>query len=90
MTLVGSATQVVRDDSYRKKRNGPEPRSTRPFSALQAAPWERASAAPVSGQVGGQVVMVIPQRAAGVEENVLLLEYQRVLAAVRRARPGRS
>ncbi|MEV5378616.1 hypothetical protein AB0L26_21970 [Streptomyces nondiastaticus] len=29
---------------------------------------ERASAAPMPGQVGGQAVMLIPQRAPGVEE----------------------
>ncbi|MFI2078149.1 MULTISPECIES: hypothetical protein [Streptomyces] len=47
---------------------------------------ERASAAPTAaGQVGGQAVILIPQRAPGVEEVTLPPEYQRILAAVRQA-----
>jgi hypothetical protein len=46
---------------------------------------ERASAAPMPGQVGGQAVMLIPHRAPGVEEDTLPPDYQRILAAVRRA-----
>ncbi len=43
---------------------------------------ERASAAPIPGQVGGQTVMLIPHRAPGVEEAALPPDYQRILAAV--------
>ncbi|MFG2133214.1 hypothetical protein ACGFNV_36360 [Streptomyces sp. NPDC048751] len=46
---------------------------------------ERASAAPVSGQVGGRSVTLIPHRAPDVEESTLPLDYQRILAAVRQA-----
>jgi hypothetical protein len=46
---------------------------------------ERAETAPVPGQVGGQTVMMIPHRAAGVEETALPADYQRILAAVRQA-----
>ncbi|MFD7628977.1 hypothetical protein ACFV7Q_23590 [Streptomyces sp. NPDC059851] len=46
---------------------------------------ERASAAPMSGQVGGQAVMLIPHRTSDVEEATLPPDYQRILAAVRQA-----
>ncbi|PSJ30761.1 hypothetical protein B7P34_01405 [Streptosporangium nondiastaticum] len=44
---------------------------------------ERASAAPMPGQVGGHAVMLIPHRTPDVEEAVLPPDYQRLLAAVR-------
>jgi hypothetical protein len=46
---------------------------------------ERASVAPVPGQVGGRAVMLIPHRTSGVEEATLPPDYQRILAAVRQA-----
>ncbi|MCM2388171.1 hypothetical protein [Streptomyces albipurpureus] len=46
---------------------------------------ERAETAPVPGHVGGQVVRLIPHRAAGVEETALPPDYQRILPAVRQA-----
>ncbi|MFP3989522.1 hypothetical protein U9R90_18995 [Streptomyces sp. E11-3] len=46
---------------------------------------ERAETAPVPGHVGGQAVMMLPHRAAGVEETALPPDYQRILAAVRQA-----
>ncbi|MFD8525211.1 hypothetical protein ACFV2D_35150 [Streptomyces capillispiralis] len=46
---------------------------------------ERASAAPVPGQVGGRAVMLIAHRTTDVEESVLPPDYQRILAAVRQA-----
>ncbi|MET9887633.1 hypothetical protein ABZZ20_31765 [Streptomyces sp. NPDC006430] len=46
---------------------------------------ERASAAPVPGQVGGRAVMLIPHREPGVEETMLPPGYQRILTAVRQA-----
>ncbi|MFF1461412.1 hypothetical protein [Streptomyces sp. NPDC058330] len=46
---------------------------------------ERASAAPMPGQVGGRAVMLIPHRTSGVEETTLPPDYQRILAAVRQA-----
>ncbi|MEU5108437.1 hypothetical protein AB0H07_40315 [Streptomyces sp. NPDC021354] len=46
---------------------------------------ERASAAPMPGQVGGQAVMLIPHRTSGLEEATLPPDYQRILAAVRQA-----
>jgi hypothetical protein len=46
---------------------------------------ERASAAPLPGQVGGQAVMLIPHREPGMEETTLPRDYQRILAAVREA-----
>ncbi|MEV5758297.1 hypothetical protein AB0L61_16185 [Streptomyces tendae] len=46
---------------------------------------ERASAVSAPGQVGGQAVMLIPHRGAGVEEATLPPGYQRILAAVRQA-----
>ncbi|MFF3139990.1 hypothetical protein [Streptomyces mirabilis] len=46
---------------------------------------ERASAAPMSGQVGGQAVMLIPHRTPDVEETMLPRDYQRIVAAVRQA-----
>ncbi|MBT2398255.1 hypothetical protein J7E89_20320 [Streptomyces sp. ISL-100] len=46
---------------------------------------ERASAAPVPGQVGGQAVMLVPHRTSGVEEAALPPDYQRILTAVRQA-----
>ncbi|WP_344031518.1 hypothetical protein [Streptomyces luteireticuli] len=44
---------------------------------------ERASAAPVPGQVGGRAVMLVPHRAP--EEAMLPPGYQRILVAVRQA-----
>ncbi|MFD9630317.1 hypothetical protein [Streptomyces violascens] len=46
---------------------------------------ERASAAPMPGQVGGRAVMLIPHRTPDVEEAMLPRDYQRILAAVRQA-----
>ncbi|WP_176710356.1 hypothetical protein [Streptomyces sp. Wb2n-11] len=46
---------------------------------------EHASVAPAPGQVGGRAVMLIPHRTSGVEETTLPPDYQRILAAVRRA-----
>lgn len=46
---------------------------------------DRAETAPVLGRVGGQAMMMIPHRAAGMEETVLSPDYQRILAAVRKA-----
>ncbi|MFF4551376.1 hypothetical protein ACFY1J_45920 [Streptomyces sp. NPDC001406] len=46
---------------------------------------ERASAAPMPGQVGGRSVMLIPHREPGLEETMLPPDYQRILAAVRQA-----
>ncbi|MGJ5797968.1 hypothetical protein ACSCB1_02150 [Streptomyces europaeiscabiei] len=46
---------------------------------------ERASTAPVPGQVGGRAVMLIPHREPGVEETMLPPDYQRILAAARQA-----
>ncbi|MGW1075050.1 hypothetical protein [Streptomyces sp. NPDC002537] len=46
---------------------------------------ERAAAAPMPGQVGGQAVMLIPHRTPDVEETMLPPDYQRILAAVRQA-----
>ncbi|MFD9337508.1 hypothetical protein ACFWBF_24350 [Streptomyces sp. NPDC060028] len=37
------------------------------------------------GHVGGQAVMLIPQRAPGVEQTTLPPDYQRILVAVRQA-----
>lgn len=45
---------------------------------------ERASVAPVPGQVGGRAVMLIPHRTPGVEKTTLPPEYQRILATGRR------
>jgi hypothetical protein len=44
---------------------------------------ERASAAPMPGQVGARAVRLIPHREPGVEEIMLPPDYQRILAAVR-------
>jgi hypothetical protein len=46
---------------------------------------ERAVAVPVSAQVGGRAVWMIPDREPGVEETALPPEYQRILAVVRKA-----
>ncbi|MER5748209.1 hypothetical protein ABT097_33720 [Streptomyces sp. NPDC002225] len=46
---------------------------------------ERASAAPVPGQVGGRAVMLIPHREPGQEEGSLPWDYQRIIAAVQQA-----
>ncbi|MEU0132419.1 hypothetical protein ABZ118_31630, partial [Streptomyces sp. NPDC006289] len=46
---------------------------------------ERAAFAPIAGQVGGRAVMVIPHRAANVEETMLPPDYQRILSVVRQA-----
>ncbi|MEV5139563.1 hypothetical protein AB0K71_17410 [Streptomyces syringium] len=46
---------------------------------------ERASAAPVRGQIGGRAVMFTPHRAPDVMETMLSPDYQRILAAVRQA-----
>ncbi|MFD9569314.1 hypothetical protein ACFWBI_05665 [Streptomyces sp. NPDC059982] len=46
---------------------------------------ERASAAPMPGQVAGRAVMLIPHRESGVEEGSLPSDYQRILSAVRQA-----
>ncbi|MFE5083256.1 hypothetical protein [Streptomyces mirabilis] len=44
---------------------------------------ERASAAPMPGQVSGRSVMLIPHREPDLEETMLPPDYQRILAAVR-------
>ncbi|MFF0036053.1 hypothetical protein ACFYRG_07490 [Streptomyces mirabilis] len=44
---------------------------------------ERASAAPMPGQVGGRSVMLIPHREPDLEETMLPPDYQRILAAAR-------
>lgn len=41
--------------------------------------------APVSVQVGGRGVLLVPHREAGMEETALPPEYQRILAVVRQA-----
>ncbi|MEU6556438.1 hypothetical protein ABZ915_40275 [Streptomyces sp. NPDC046915] len=46
---------------------------------------ERASAAPMPGQVGGRSVMLIPHREPDLEETMLPPDYERILAAVRQA-----
>ncbi|WP_329303748.1 hypothetical protein OG410_40545 [Streptomyces sp. NBC_00659] len=46
---------------------------------------ERVSASPVPAQVGGRAVMLIPHRTTDVEESVLPLDYQRILAGVQQA-----
>ncbi|MFF8815698.1 coiled-coil domain-containing protein [Streptomyces pactum] len=46
---------------------------------------ESASAASVSGQVGGRAVMLIPHRTPDMEETTLPPDYQRNLAVVRQA-----
>ncbi|GAA4812927.1 hypothetical protein [Streptomyces ziwulingensis] len=46
---------------------------------------ERASAAPMPGQVAGRAVMLIPHREPGVAEDSLPWDYQRIIAAVRQA-----
>jgi hypothetical protein len=46
---------------------------------------ERAAAAPAAVQVAGRAVLLVPHREGGVDEAVLAPEYQRILAAVRRA-----
>jgi hypothetical protein len=45
----------------------------------------RASASPEPGQVGGRTVMLIPHRTPDVEETMLPLDYQRILAVMRQA-----
>jgi hypothetical protein len=45
----------------------------------------RALASPEPGQVGGRTVMLIPHRTPDVEETVLPLDYQRILAVMRHA-----
>ncbi|MFM9699289.1 transposase family protein [Streptomyces europaeiscabiei] len=47
---------------------------------------ERASSAPMPGQVGGQAVMLIPHRTSGLEEVTLPPDYQRILADLLRRR----
>ncbi|MGW7613510.1 hypothetical protein ACWGKW_40990 [Streptomyces sp. NPDC054766] len=46
---------------------------------------ERASAAPMPVQVGGQAVTLVPHRTSGAEEATLPPDYQRSLAAVRQS-----
>lgn len=46
---------------------------------------ERASTAPMPGQVAGRAVMLIPHREPGVEESSLPWDYQRIINAVRQA-----
>ncbi|MFD8001712.1 hypothetical protein [Streptomyces mirabilis] len=46
---------------------------------------ERASTAPVSAQVGGRGVLLVPHRAPGVDKWALPPEYQRILAVVQQA-----
>ncbi len=46
---------------------------------------ERVGAAPVSVQVAGAAVLQVPYRAPGVAESALPPEYQRIMAAMRKA-----
>ncbi|MFE9042515.1 hypothetical protein ACFYOG_16555 [Streptomyces sp. NPDC007818] len=46
---------------------------------------DRASTAPVPGQVGGRAVMLIPHREPDAEDSTLPPDYQRILTAVRQA-----
>lgn len=46
---------------------------------------ERAAAGPVSAQVGGRTVWMIPDRRPGVDQAALPPEYQRILAVVTKA-----
>ncbi|MGV9881141.1 hypothetical protein [Streptomyces sp. NPDC003006] len=46
---------------------------------------ERAATAPAVAQVGGEGVLLIPHRAAGMADTALPPEYQRILASVRAA-----
>ncbi|GHH45835.1 hypothetical protein [Streptomyces candidus] len=46
---------------------------------------ERASAAPIPGQVAGRAAMLIPHREPGVEEGSPPWDYQRIITAVRQA-----
>ncbi|MEN8649577.1 hypothetical protein ABCR94_34645 [Streptomyces sp. 21So2-11] len=46
---------------------------------------EHAAAAPVSAQVGGRTVWMIPGREPGLQEAALPPEYQRILTVVRTA-----
>lgn len=46
---------------------------------------ERAATAPVSAQVGGRTVWMIPDRGPGVDQAALPPEYQRILAVVTKA-----
>ncbi|MEV4453346.1 hypothetical protein [Streptomyces mirabilis] len=46
---------------------------------------EQASTAPVSAQVGGRGVLLVPHRAPGVDKGALPPEYQRILAVVQQA-----
>lgn len=54
---------------------------------------EAAAPAPVTAQVAGRAVLLVPHRETGMAESVLPPEYQRIWAAVRRAgrrwRPAR-
>lgn len=46
---------------------------------------EHAAAAPVTAQVAGRSVLLVPHREGGMAETALPPEYQRILAVVRRA-----
>ena len=46
---------------------------------------EAAAPAPVTAQVAGRAVLLVPHREAGMAESVLPPEYQRIWAAVRQA-----
>jgi len=46
---------------------------------------EKVSTAPVSAQVGGRGVLLVPHRAPGVDKGALPPEYQRILAVVQQA-----
>ncbi|MFD7409315.1 hypothetical protein ACFV7R_43320 [Streptomyces sp. NPDC059866] len=46
---------------------------------------ERAAAAPVSAQVGGKAVLMVPHREPGVADTALPPEYQRILTVVAQA-----
>jgi hypothetical protein len=46
---------------------------------------EQASTAPVSAQVGGRGVLLVPHRAPGVDKGALPPEYQRIPAVVQQA-----
>jgi hypothetical protein len=50
----------------------------------QAMP-ERPVSTPVSAQVAGRAVLLVPHRAAGMEDTALPADYQRILALVRAA-----
>jgi hypothetical protein len=49
------------------------------------APPEAIAGVPASAQVAGRTVLLIPHRVAGIEQEALPADYQRILALVRAA-----